>query len=283
MKGRAPPQLATWLFLRLGNLARSASFIGDLAEEYAHGRSRLWYWRQVLGALAVCGLRSLRKHSPTFLLAVAAGCAFTIAWQAANSFAWATVFRYLWGVSLSSENRFDLLFIGWVFNRAAFMGFAFAAAWIVTRIHRGHQRAALVAFVIALAAQRIPLITRLAFDVLRDQRFVVSLVNEIFAVFFEAAWTLVGGLLAIRSQRLSDMDRRTQNAILLAAALTVWGSTLFAASRLAGIPLPPSRPGAFVCEGAQIAALAYLVFRLWRPQQATDNGASRTPATTAAG
>jgi hypothetical protein len=122
-----------------------------------------------------------------------------------------------------------------------------------------------VAFVIALAAQRIPAVTRFAFDLIHDERVATSLVNEVFAVLFEAAWTLVGGLLAIRPQRFSEMDRRTQNAILLAAALTVWGSTLFAASRLAGIPLPPSRPGAFICEGAQIAGLAYLVFRLWRP------------------
>src|SRR5262249_52742221 len=125
-------------------------------------------------------------------------------------------------------------------NRAAFMGFTFGAAWIVTRIHRAHRRAGLVAFVVALASQHIPALIRLASDVFGNDRSAMPLVNEIFAVLFEAAWTLVGGLWVIRSQHFSDLDRRTRNAALLCTVFTVWGSTLFAASRLAGIPLPPS-------------------------------------------
>jgi hypothetical protein len=39
--------LATWL---LKHCVSNEALAGDLTEEYEHGRSRLWYWRQVLSA-----------------------------------------------------------------------------------------------------------------------------------------------------------------------------------------------------------------------------------------
>ena len=50
---RPLPALATTLLLRLG--PGDESFAGDLAEEYAAGRSRAWYWRQVLALGVIVG------------------------------------------------------------------------------------------------------------------------------------------------------------------------------------------------------------------------------------
>jgi hypothetical protein len=49
---RSHPAIATWLLQRFIGPEREA-FIGDLREQYSHGRSRLWYWRQTLTAMAV--------------------------------------------------------------------------------------------------------------------------------------------------------------------------------------------------------------------------------------
>lgn len=51
MTDRQPPAVATWL---LQCAARgNEALVGDLLEEYRHGRSAAWYWRQVLTAVAV--------------------------------------------------------------------------------------------------------------------------------------------------------------------------------------------------------------------------------------
>jgi hypothetical protein len=48
-----PPKLATWLLERLSSGCHRESLEGDLFEEYAGGRTRFWYWRQVIIAIFV--------------------------------------------------------------------------------------------------------------------------------------------------------------------------------------------------------------------------------------
>jgi hypothetical protein len=60
MTVRMPPALAMWLLRHLGSGYRSESLDGDLFEEYQHGRAPWWYWRQVLVAIFVARVRSLR-------------------------------------------------------------------------------------------------------------------------------------------------------------------------------------------------------------------------------
>ena len=48
----APPRLASWLLQRCAAGHCCESLAGDLIEEYHAGRSRAWYWRQVLLAIA---------------------------------------------------------------------------------------------------------------------------------------------------------------------------------------------------------------------------------------
>ena len=44
------PRLALWLLARIDSSERHESLVGDLLEEVATGRSRLWIWQQVIGA-----------------------------------------------------------------------------------------------------------------------------------------------------------------------------------------------------------------------------------------
>jgi hypothetical protein len=46
-----PPLMATWLLEQIGR--KNPSLAGDLLEEYRHGRSVAWYWRQVLIAIVL--------------------------------------------------------------------------------------------------------------------------------------------------------------------------------------------------------------------------------------
>jgi hypothetical protein len=63
-----PPRVATWLLQRLAAGWHSESLEGDLIEQYAQGRSRLWYWRQV--AMAIVLARSHAFRARTWFAAI---------------------------------------------------------------------------------------------------------------------------------------------------------------------------------------------------------------------
>lgn len=51
MKPLQPPAPATWLLKLFGPQRNAEALAGDLLEEFRQGRSRAWYWRQVLAAI----------------------------------------------------------------------------------------------------------------------------------------------------------------------------------------------------------------------------------------
>ena len=53
MQSDQPPRLATWLLRHFGCGRDNESVLGDLAEQYRERRSQVWYWRQVLSAIAL--------------------------------------------------------------------------------------------------------------------------------------------------------------------------------------------------------------------------------------
>jgi hypothetical protein len=61
------PGFATWLLRRFGAGRYSESLAGDLIEQYGQGRSRSWYWRQVV--LAVLIARARAMHTPPWIAA----------------------------------------------------------------------------------------------------------------------------------------------------------------------------------------------------------------------
>ena len=66
-----PPRLAMFLLDRLAS--RDEELAGDLVEEYQSGRSRAWFWRQVVIAIAVGAARSARIHSRRTVGAILVG------------------------------------------------------------------------------------------------------------------------------------------------------------------------------------------------------------------
>jgi hypothetical protein len=60
MINREPPRIAVWLLKVWASPYRRESLVSDLREMYRGGRSRSWYWRQVIAALLIARLRAFR-------------------------------------------------------------------------------------------------------------------------------------------------------------------------------------------------------------------------------
>jgi hypothetical protein len=62
MKTSHPPRLALWILERFG--PDDEGLTGDLIEELDRGRSRVWFWRQVIGAVTMGPRRRPRAVRP---------------------------------------------------------------------------------------------------------------------------------------------------------------------------------------------------------------------------
>jgi hypothetical protein len=67
MNAVQPPRAATWLLLHLGCSPNNAALVGDLDERYRRGRSRSWYWRQVLVAVTSQHVNQFRRISGVYM------------------------------------------------------------------------------------------------------------------------------------------------------------------------------------------------------------------------
>lgn len=65
-----PPKTAIWILGHLVPGERNDALAGDLLEEFRAGRSSLWYWKQVLVAVALGCTRTLRANSLAILFSV---------------------------------------------------------------------------------------------------------------------------------------------------------------------------------------------------------------------
>jgi hypothetical protein len=268
MNSRVAPRAATWLLERLGSRSRFDPLIGDLLEQFAAGRSRLWFWRQATGALGNHILEALRTHAISFISAVLAGCVLSLLWQVACSLAFQPVY-----VNLAAVKRHPWAFdafarlAGMQANMVSEYALCFISAWLVTRLHRAHQRAVLLAFIAAIIAQSLPTIAQ-PFVGAPDSGFVVSLATHVILTVLRVACTLVGGLLAIRTQRFAELDRWTRCvAILWVTQMFVTG-LLFAARRVGEVAY--TRPEGYLSMYALGAVGGlYLAVRLWRETPAS--------------
>lgn len=261
MNSRAAPRAATWLLERLGSSSRYEPLIGDLVEQFAEGRSRLWYWRQTTGTLARHALGALRTHAPSFIAAILAGCVLTSLWQLGCTLAFQSVYVNLAEVKQHPWTLEALLRLaGMQANMASEYALCFTSAWIVTRVHRAHQRAVLVAFVVALIVEHIPTIVA------------VSVPTQIILTALRAACTLVGGLWVIRTKRLAEMDLQTRIVAILWIAQMLVTGLLFAACRVG--ELSYRRSEFYLSMYAAGAACGfYLALLLWR-QNSTSPAAN---------
>jgi regulator of extracellular matrix RemA (YlzA/DUF370 family) len=307
---RLPPRPATWLLVRLGNSSRIDPLIGDLAEQFAEGRSRLWYWRQAAGALGLDLLRTLRTHAASFIAAVLTGCVLTSVWGFGISYVFHPLYTHLPEVTRHPWTAEALLRVaGMQLNGTLDCVLTFATVWLVTRAHQAHQRAVLLAFVVALTATRLPGIGRVVIDAATHSRMTINLVPVFVPTALQAAFTLVAGLWMIRTKCFAEVDRRTRVVAILMAAQAPIIALMYDArrvgaalaqmdrrtrcvaifatvqaylvalvyrARLAGA-LPLARPEWYALDLLDIASVAYLAYLLWRPTTTGLAGSAATP------
>jgi hypothetical protein len=53
--------MAVWLLKQWASPYQREALLGDLLEMYRAGRSRMWYWRQVMAALMLARVRALHS------------------------------------------------------------------------------------------------------------------------------------------------------------------------------------------------------------------------------
>jgi hypothetical protein len=128
---RTPPAFATWLLLRLG--PPDESFAGDLAEEYAAGRSRSWYWRQALSAVVLTSIRHAGAHPVGTLGPVIAGWgAMLLLFFVLADGAAARLAGWLWGWEREAAYQTGVWWPFWIAAQAvSYTGFALSAVVVV--------------------------------------------------------------------------------------------------------------------------------------------------------
>jgi hypothetical protein len=138
MIDQQPPRIATWMAERLVPHARRESLVGDLMEQYRHGRSDLWYWRQVFVAIVAASAHDLAAHKSLAFRGLAIGwtlyyvCSFPVTWAGRSAERWAATWllpcdpQLFWCQFWLNQISVELL----IYVAAALSG------WVVVRLHR---------------------------------------------------------------------------------------------------------------------------------------------------
>lgn len=130
--------VVSWIFDRLGV---DVALAGDLREERAHGRSTIWFCRQVLIAICIGIGRPIFHHKVLALRALATGCAVNTVWLLLDP-----VVKFLHiGLPVRPEISFDS--IG---TLLIILLTQVTTGWIVARTHRRFPIPMVFVFVIWL-------------------------------------------------------------------------------------------------------------------------------------
>jgi len=141
---KQPPALARIVLNRLG--PGDTSMVGDLYEEHGAGRSRAWFWRQVIAAVAYGAAADIRRAPGRTTLAVGTGwtvaaAVFMLGDQIADGLA-----GFFWKWNRQAAYADD---VWWPFYITAlfvtYIGFGLSAV-IVARLNR-HRPGMLLAYV----------------------------------------------------------------------------------------------------------------------------------------
>lgn len=118
---RQPSGLTKWL---LENCVSQEALAGDLAEEYAAGRSSAWYVNQVLRAMVLDACSKIREDKLSAVRAVMVGTVLGVAWVSA--------FRLSpWWMTLQTSPEKMSEPVWWVVMLSGYAGIA----WVIILFH----------------------------------------------------------------------------------------------------------------------------------------------------
>jgi hypothetical protein len=183
---RSSHAAAAWIFNRLDI---DSALAGDLLEECSHGRSLVWYWRQVAIAIWSSIWRTIVHHKLLALRALVIGYAVNEMWL----FLWR--FLRLPYATRPGMSRDALISIVLILLTQVVTG------WVVARTHRAHAVPMVFIFagslVMAFLAASHSEVWRLFVNSIDQPRFRPYFWWYLLPIFIEVMGLLIGGVAAV--------------------------------------------------------------------------------------
>ena len=204
-----PPTMATWLLERLHCRLDDESLMGDLFEEYCRGRSRIWYWKEVVTAIALGFCRELAAHPVLALRAIALAWAvrylyvYSVARTALTHVSPWGVTQWLWWTAVRPVGLMEMIW--WAMDSAV----CAMSGWIVARFHNANRIPMVLATAVSVFLFQLtglPWIWFHAKNGFTNTRFLPYLVTDFVALVLPPLCTLVGGLWSALPEREREVS-----------------------------------------------------------------------------
>jgi hypothetical protein len=134
MRPSRPPVIAAWILQRFGPLPETDAIAGDLLEHYQHGRSRMWFWREVLLTILMGTWSEVRQHSLGLIAAIALAWGVSVVWhQFLTAPEYSLIVRFILG---GAQARLDqMTWVGLLLEAPC----ALTMGWTVARLAPRHR------------------------------------------------------------------------------------------------------------------------------------------------
>ena len=201
--------MANWLLEHLRSDSVNECLIGDLTEEFGHGRSSAWYWKEVVSAIVVSSRDDVRAHVLIAIKALITGWAAQFMFQFV---AWGLLIRFHLWLPLHQNL---LLFFG--YGIAASLTWLIlwtpiwiGSGWFVGGHYRSHLTSMVLMFTLSVFVWKLfglPWTIHLISNSAGDPRYFPQLFVELMNLILPSVYIVVGGLLAAISNRDSSAHR----------------------------------------------------------------------------
>lgn len=196
MTPRNPPAIASWILEHTMDGPSGHALAGDLIECYAEGRGRLWYWSQVLSAVAVSVRQQIRRHP---LLTLRAFGLTWIGYRLWAAFVLATMnlvvppIIQFWGYVETEPWVLAVRYLMVLFGSVGYL----AVGWTIGRLHRRVHLAGVLAFVVMALLLSGSVWARLGYAVLHQPHLVPTFLLGSMRVIFWTTSLIAGALLSV--------------------------------------------------------------------------------------
>jgi hypothetical protein len=195
MNASQPPRFGRLILERLG--PRNDSIVGDLTEEWHAGRSALWYWRQVVVAVAFQIVADARQHWTVVVRGVLTGLLvlYALGWIVTAVTAVLT-----WLMLLHPSGVILMQFqVGFLIQMANSFCGSVVAGWVIARLHDRHRAVVILSLVLilgvlAVSNGRFYFLVR---NSLGHERFVPYLLGYLIQCGVVMTGVLIGGLVPL--------------------------------------------------------------------------------------
>jgi hypothetical protein len=132
------------------------ALIGDLLELQQEGRSRWWYWRQVLIAIVADIANTVRASGRSLIVALVVGWVAILVWRELNALFIAhsaDIYRSLRASSVARPDRLLIIWsLGALLRFVSFVGIG----WLVARLNTRGPAIAAIAFAASVILMPVP-------------------------------------------------------------------------------------------------------------------------------